>query len=99
MTTFVRARIDDDVKETATAVLKNIGLSVSDVMRVLLTRIANDKAIPPGLFVPNAETIEAMKEGREMLRNGNVRFDTPQEMFDALSKAAKEAKAETAAQG
>lgn len=42
----VRARIDGHIKEEATNVLAGMGLSVSDAIRVLLTRIATDKALP-----------------------------------------------------
>ncbi|GLE67587.1 type II toxin-antitoxin system RelB/DinJ family antitoxin [Pseudomonas sp. ZM23] len=42
----VRARIDRHIKEEATNVLAGMGLSVSDAIRVLLTRIAADKALP-----------------------------------------------------
>jgi DNA-damage-inducible protein J len=42
----VRARIDGHIKEEATNVLAEMGLSVSDAIRMLLTRIAADKAIP-----------------------------------------------------
>lgn len=42
----VRARIDGYIKEEATSVLAGMGLSVSDAIRMLLTRIATDKAIP-----------------------------------------------------
>ncbi|MGE0237148.1 MAG: type II toxin-antitoxin system RelB/DinJ family antitoxin [Parvibaculaceae bacterium] len=43
---LVQARIDADVKERATAVLENMGLTVSDVVRILLTRTANEGALP-----------------------------------------------------
>ncbi|USP11896.1 type II toxin-antitoxin system RelB/DinJ family antitoxin [Aeromonas dhakensis] len=42
----VRARIDGHIKEEATNVLAGMGLSVSDAIRILLTRIAADKALP-----------------------------------------------------
>ena len=42
----VRARIDGHIKEEATNVLAEVGLSVSDAIRILLTRIAADKALP-----------------------------------------------------
>ncbi len=45
-TDVVRARIDGHIKEEATNVLAGMGLSVSDAIRVLLTRIAADKALP-----------------------------------------------------
>jgi len=43
---IVRARIDGQLKEEASAVLAQMGLSVSDAIRILLTRIAADKALP-----------------------------------------------------
>lgn len=42
----VRARIDGHIKEEATNVLTQMGLSVSDAIRMLLTRVAADKALP-----------------------------------------------------
>jgi DNA-damage-inducible protein J len=66
--TVVRARIDRHVKEEATAVLATIGLTVSDAFRLMMMRIARDKALPFQPLIPNAETIEAM----EALRRGDV---------------------------
>ena len=76
MTGFVRARIDDDLKADATAVLDSIGLTVSDVIRMLLTRIAKEKALPIELVVPNARTIAAMEEGRAILKKKARRHKT-----------------------
>jgi DNA-damage-inducible protein J len=45
-TDVVRARIDGHIKEEATTVLAQMGLSVSDAIRILLIRIATDKALP-----------------------------------------------------
>jgi DNA-damage-inducible protein J len=56
--TVVRARIDEHVKEEAAAVLATIGLTVSDAFRLMMMRIAKDKALPFEPLVPNAETIE-----------------------------------------
>lgn len=60
----VRARIDPEVKEEAEAVLAAIGLTVSDAFRMMMMRIAQEKALPFDPLVPNAETIEAMKAAR-----------------------------------
>jgi DNA-damage-inducible protein J len=60
----VRARIDEQTKKEAAAVLATIGLTVSDAFRMLLMRIAAEKALPFEPLVPNAETIEAMKAAR-----------------------------------
>jgi len=60
----VRARIDERVKKEASAVLAAMGLTVSDAFRLLLTKIAQEKALPFEPLVPNMETIEAMKAAR-----------------------------------
>ncbi len=62
--TVVRARIDEDIKEEAAAVLAAMGLTVSDAFRILLTRIAREKALPFEPLIPNADTIAAMKAAR-----------------------------------
>ena len=64
MSTVVRARIDEKVKDEATAVLAAIGLTVSDAFRLMMVRIATEKRLPFEPLVPNAETIEAMKAAR-----------------------------------
>lgn len=58
----VRARIDKQVKAEAAAVLESMGLSLSDAIRLLLVRVAQDKALPFALKAPNAETREAIAE-------------------------------------
>ena len=60
----VRARIDEKTKNEAAAVLKAMGLTVSDAFRLMMVRIAREKALPFELLVPNEETIEAMKAAR-----------------------------------
>ena len=58
------ARIDGQIKEEAAAVLDAMGLTVSDAFRMLLTRIAKERALPFEPLVPNEETIQAMQEAR-----------------------------------
>ena len=60
----VRARINEEIKEEASVVLASIGLTVSDAFRLMLTRVAKEKALPFEPLIPNAETIQAMKETR-----------------------------------
>ena len=62
--TVVRARIDGQIKEEAAAVLDAMGLTVSDAFRMLLSRIAKERALPFEPLVPNEETIQAMQEAR-----------------------------------
>src|SRR6218665_160521 len=84
--TIVRARIDEHIKEEASVVLAAMGLTVSDAFRILLTRFAREKAFPFQPLLPNAPTIEAMKEARR----GNletVTLDELQAVLDADDKA------------
>jgi DNA-damage-inducible protein J len=80
--TVVRARIDDQVKEEAAAVLATIGLTVSDAFRLMMVRIAKDKALPFEPLVPNAETIEAMKAAR---RGDLVTVGSPDALLASLN--------------
>ncbi len=58
----VRARIDSDTKVRAAEVLDAMGLSVSDAIRLLLLRVADEKQLPFAVQVPNTTTVKAMKE-------------------------------------
>ncbi len=60
----VRARIDERIKNEAAAVLAAMGLTVSDAFRLMMIKIAKEKALPFEPLVPNEETIEAMKAAR-----------------------------------
>ncbi|MCL2298138.1 MAG: type II toxin-antitoxin system RelB/DinJ family antitoxin [Proteobacteria bacterium] len=63
--TVVRARIDEHIKEEASTVLAAMGLTVSDAFRIMLTRVAHEKALPFEPLIPNETTIAAMREARE----------------------------------
>jgi DNA-damage-inducible protein J len=78
----VRARIDQDTKNEASAVLKAMGLTVSDAFRLLMVKIAREKALPFEPLVPNEETIEAMKAAR---RGELVTVNSPQELLTSLN--------------
>ena len=64
MNAVVRARIDPAIKEEAATVLASVGLTVSDAFRLMMIRIARDKALPFEPLIPNAETVEAMRAAR-----------------------------------
>ena len=66
---YVRARIDPAIKREAAAVLAGMGLTVSDVCRMLLTRVACERRLPfrddmenAGEHIPNALTRETMEK-------------------------------------
>ena len=87
-TAFVRARIDERLKDEAAAVLAEMGLTVSDVVRMTLTRVARDKALPFELRVPSAETRSAMEESRAMMKKRAPRFDNGEALIKSLDEEA-----------
>ena len=78
----VRARIDERTKREAAAALKKIGLTTSDAFRLLLVRVAAEKALPFEPLNPNAETVAAMKAAR---RGELVRVGKPDKLLRSLN--------------
>lgn len=77
----VRARIDNQTKERASEALQAMGLSLSDAVRLMLIRVAEEKRLPFDVHVPKPTTIEAMKE----IEDGRgTRFNNPEEFFRDL---------------
>jgi DNA-damage-inducible protein J len=64
-TEMVHVRVEKRVKAQAAKALAAMGLSVSDAVRILLTRVATEKALPFEVKVPNATTVAAMQEARK----------------------------------
>ena len=60
----VRARINGQIKAEAEAVLASIGLTASDAVRLMMVRIAKEKALPFEPLVPNKATLRAMRAAR-----------------------------------
>jgi len=73
---IIHVRVDDEVKTKATEALAAMGLSVSDAVRVFLTRVAAEKALPFDLRAPNAETRAAMDEAETIISGRKARFAT-----------------------
>jgi len=78
----VRARIDERTKREAAAALKKIGLTISDAFRLLLVRVAKEKALLFEPLNPNAETIAGMKAAR---RGELVRVGKPDKLLRSLN--------------
>jgi len=79
---LVQARIDSEIKEEATAVLAAMGLTLSDAVRLMLTRVARERALPFDPLIPNPQTVEAMKEARR----GQLRsFDSVDDLMADLN--------------
>lgn len=77
----VRARIDSSTKHAAAAALAAMGLSVSDAIRMMLLRIAEEKRLPFEVTVPNAESHAAIAE---LEAGKGKRFKNAEALFDDL---------------
>jgi DNA-damage-inducible protein J len=78
---MVHIRVDGKVKAKAAKALASMGLTVSDAVRLLLTRVAAENALPFEVKVPNAETRVAMKE---LENGGGFRANSVEEMMAQL---------------
>ena len=78
---IVRARIDSATKASASAALAAMGLSVSDAIRMLLRRVADEQRLPFEVTVPNAESRAAIAE---LEAGKGQHFKTAEALFDDL---------------
>ncbi len=79
--TVVRARIDPDTKARAAEALHAMGLSISDAIRLLMVRVAEERRLPFTVQVPNATTIEAMAE---LEQGKGRRFESTEDLLNDL---------------
>ena len=80
--TLVQTRIDADVRDRAAAVLEGMGLTVSDAVRILLTRTANEGALPLEL-VTNSEAHDAWFRAKVQEALQDLRPDIPDDRAEA----------------
>jgi DNA-damage-inducible protein J len=89
---LIQTRIDADIKDRATAVLDTMGLTVSDAVRILLTRVANEGALPAGLTTDpeaydkwfRAKVQEALDDPRPPISNDVVKAHFARRRADTL---------------
>jgi DNA-damage-inducible protein J len=60
----IRARIEPGLKAEATAVLKDLGLTPSEAIRLFLHHVADERCLPFPLKAPNDATLDALRELR-----------------------------------
>lgn len=89
-TTMVHVRIDQDIKDQATETLNAMGLSISEAVRVFLTRVVADKELPFSLRAPNSASRLAMLEANQIIQSRRARFATADELLNGLEKTSLE---------
>jgi len=88
-TTMVHIRVDEALKAQAAETLAAMGLSLSDAVRVFLTRVVAEQGLPFALKAPNAETRAALAEAEAMVKTRSARFTDAKALFDALDQEAQ----------
>ena len=81
---MLHVRVDEKIKAEAAETLEAMGLSVSDAVRVFLTRVVAEKRIPFDTKVPSAETRAAKDEADAIMAARNARFSAYEELMDDL---------------
>ena len=79
----VRARVDETLKQEATAILATMGLTVADFVRIGLTRVVSEQRLPFEMKVPNrltAETLAKSERGEDVHQ-----AEDAEDLFDQLS--------------
>lgn len=82
-TTMMHIRVDEDLKVKAAATLDELGLSVSDAVRIFLKRVVVEEGLPLTLKVPNDRTRAAIAEAEAIV---SPRFPNVEDLIDAVEK-------------
>ena len=93
-TSMLHVRVDDGLKSKAAEALADVGLTISDAVRILLTRIAAEGGLPAGLTMdPDAydawfrsKVREALDDPRSSTSHDQVMNDA-QALIDAKRRA------------
>lgn len=80
--TTVRVRIDSATKRKASKALESMGLSVSEAIRLMLARVAEEKRLPFEIKVPNAATKKAIDE---LEQGKGIKFASVADLLDDLN--------------
>lgn len=93
-TSMLHVRIDDQLKAQAAEKLANFGLTVSDAVRIVLTRVVKEGALPAGLTADpeaydvwfRAKVQEALDDARPPASQAQV-MDEAQALIDRKRRA------------
>ena len=85
-TTMVHVRVDEKIKVQAAETLASMGLTVSDAIRMFLTRIVADKELPFALKAPNVTSRAAIAEANEIIQSRRARFATADAILNDLEE-------------
>jgi DNA-damage-inducible protein J len=88
-TAMVHDRVDEKIKAQAAETRGSMGLTVSDAVRVFLTRIVADKELPFALKAPNETSRAAIAEGDQIDQRRRARFASADALLNGLQEACR----------
>ena len=88
-TTMIHVRVDEKIKAQATETLSSMGLTVSDAVRVFLTRVVADQELPFALKAPNETSRAAIAEADQIVLSRRARFATADALLNGLEEASR----------
>ena len=88
-TTMVHVRADQEIKAQATETLAAMGLTLSDAVRIFLTRVVADQELPFVLKVPNAASRAAMAETEKIIAGRRARFSSAEALVADLEETGR----------
>ena len=77
-TAIIQTTVETTLRDQATAVLAELGMTVEDALRLLLTQVVEERDLPLSMHIPNAETIAAMREADS---GAGKRYSSLDELF------------------
>jgi DNA-damage-inducible protein J len=84
--TSMNIRMDSEVKKQAEEIFSEFGINMTTAINIFLRQSIREHGLPfeLKLDVPNTETVEAIKEGKEIIEKGSARFESVDDMFNDL---------------
>lgn len=82
----VNILMDSEVKKQAEEIFSELGINMTTAINIFLKQSIREHGLPfeLKLDVPNTETVEAIKEGKEIIEKGSARFESADDMFNDL---------------
>lgn len=62
---FLKVRLDEDLKKEASDLSKSMGFTISEAVRMFLITFVKEQKIPFDIEKPNKETLRALKNAEE----------------------------------
>lgn len=84
-TEMIRARVEPDLKHDAETVFSTLGMSPTEAITLFYKQVALQHGLPFEVRIPNAETLEAMRQARE--KDGLIKYDSVDDLMAEFESA------------